>query len=129
MLFRTNPARTWKRFLALTTAYILIIGTAMIVNLIILKDAWSALEFQKHAAYPYIALLLVAFIVFLIYELNQKIQSSSVPIGLVLSTVISLPILLDYFLGILSGTMVAWIIAGNVFSITLASYVFDLMWG
>ena len=128
----TGAKRNWKKALAVITSFLILAGTGIIVNVLILGNQWELLKdagiFAPNPAEPQIYFIVIAALVFFIVELNRKIANSSVAIGLVLSIVFSLPTLLDaYYYPI--GIMIPLVtIIGNLFSITLASYVFDMMW-
>jgi len=126
---RIKPSRLVKRLVAVAVPFIILLGAGMITNLIILRNAYSGLDFLRISAFaPVMYVFALAFLSFLIFELNRKIPNSSVAIGLVLAFVISLPYLLFQFSFAVPASITVWNVVNNFFSIILASYVFYMLY-
>lgn len=126
---RIKPSRLIKRFVALFTPFLIMLGAGIIVNAVFLSSKYSTNIFTINPVNTLAYIFALAFITFLIYELNQKIQNSGAAIGLVLALVLSLPLIIAAASISIPTSIVTWNIFNNLFSITLASYVFSTMWG
>ncbi len=127
---RIKPSRLIKRLVAIFTPFLIMLGAGIIVNTVFLASKYSEINFLIINPVNTLAYIFaLAFMTFLIYELNQKIQNSGSAIGLVLSIVFSLPLIIAISSINLPTSIVTWNIINNIFSITLASYVFNTMWG
>ncbi|MBT3304646.1 hypothetical protein HN592_02170 [Candidatus Woesearchaeota archaeon] len=125
-----KPSRLVKRGAAILTPFLILLGSGIIVNLLLLKNAFDSIEFLSvSSSTPIFYIFILAFLTFLIYELNRKLQNSGAAIGLLLAIVISLPIILFQFIYVLPVSITVWNVINNLFSLTLASYVFNVMWG
>ena len=119
----------WTNIIAGLAAFVIIIGTNAIVHEYILRGAYNALgDFVlTSAASNSVFFLVMAMLTFFIVELNRHLKDSSIAIGLVVSVIYSLPILLFQFFFAIPIMLTVWTILANVFSITLASYVYELI--
>jgi len=120
--------RIFKKNIAIITSFLIMVGAEIIVRMVLLKNAFESLPFYSPSnSLLLLYVLTLAILTFLIYQLNTRIPKSSIAIGLILATVISLPELIYQvnFTFPLSITILT--ILNDYFSITLASYVFETM--
>ncbi len=128
----SKSKRLFKRIMSVLTAFLILAGSGIIVNMLIIAGKWeemSEMGFVSQSAMSLpVYFLVLATIAFLIYELNKNLQNSAVAIGLVLALMMSLPELINSVYYVIPLSVTVWTIANNFFSITLASYVFYMMW-
>ena len=125
---KAKTTRQLKRTIAFLTAFIIVAGSSALIKYLIVDKYISGMTFivQTPLAKP-VFFLAMAMVVFLIFELNKRIQNSSVAIGLVIATIMSLPELVNGFYYAIPLPVTICTIAGYFISIPIASYVFDIL--
>jgi len=124
-----NWSGIWTSFIAVLATFVMIIGTNVIVHEYILKGAYATMGdiISISNGSQWVFFLVMVMITFFIVELNRHLKESSIAIGLVVSIIFSLPTLLNQFYFAIPAMVTVWTILANVFSITLGSYVYDLI--
>lgn len=126
-----KPAKLVKRSVSLITTFLVLAGCGFITNKFILQPEWVVLAESGFLTPSVIAmpiyLLILAMLTFLIYELNRKISDSSIAIGVLLATVMSLPELFFVSFYAIPVQVTIWTIINNYVALTLASYVYGIL--
>ncbi len=119
----------WTSVVAVIAAFVIMLGTNIIVHEYILQGAYESLGsfVATNGASNYVFFLVMVMLTFFIVELNRHLQESAIAIGLVVSIIFSLPVLLMQFFFAIPVMLTVWSILASVFGITLASYVYDMI--